>query len=255
MNAYGHTAILLAAGQGMRIAGTTPEPKVLLDLYGRSLLERHLEAWAEVGFEHAAIVVGYKQDLIRDAVSVINTQLDITWIDNSEYAIKGNTHSMLLGLRTAQEAAVVFDADLVYDPGILLRVMNSQAGNAILVGPASIDDIEASKALVDENDCVRMTIDKREITYKELAQYQFAGEAIGILKFDAPTRDLLVAEAEAFLAEPANVMLNWEHLLNRFLLKHEVTCHNESSDKWVEIDTPEDYALALEKFAPRGEEA
>ena len=95
MSASGYTAILLAAGQGLRIAGTTPEPKVLLDLYGRSLLERHLEAWAEVGFEHAAIVVGYKQDLIRDAVSVINTPLDIITItlpSNKKQNISLNWH-------------------------------------------------------------------------------------------------------------------------------------------------------------------
>ena len=251
MSVNGYTAILLAAGQGSRIAGETAEPKVLLNLYSRTLLERHFEAWAGVGFENVAIVVGYKQDLIRDAVSAINTPFDITWIDNSEYATKGNTHSMLLGLRVAKEAAVVFDADLVYAPGILLRLMNDQTGNAILVGPASIDDIEASKALVDEDDCVRMTIDKRAITGEELAQYRFAGEAVGVLKFDAATCDLLVAEAEAFLAEPANAMLNWEHLLNRFLLKHEVTCHHESSAQWIEIDTPVDLASAREKFAPR----
>ena len=191
MSATGYTAILLAAGQGLRIAGTTPEPKVLLDLYGRSLLERHLDAWAKVGFEHAAIVVGYKQDLIRDAVSVLKTPLDITWIDNSEYATKGNTNSMLLGLRAAPAAAAVFDADLVYDPSILLRFMNDRIGNAILVGPASIDDIEASKVLVDECDRVRMTIDKRAITGEEQAQYRFAGEALGVLKFDEHMRELL----------------------------------------------------------------
>lgn len=252
MNTNSYTAILLAAGQGSRIAGETAEPKVLLDLHSRTLLERHFDAWAEVGFENVAIVVGYKQDLIREAVSTIDTPFDITWIDNSEYATKGNTHSMLLGLRFAKESAVVFDADLVYAPGILLRLMNDQAANAILVGPASIDDIEASKALVDEDDCVRMTIDKRAITCEELAQYRFAGEAIGVLKFDAPTCDLLLTEAESFLAEPANVMLNWEHLLNRFLLKHDVACHHESSAQWIEIDTPVDFASAREKFAPRG---
>ena len=250
MSASSYTAILLAAGQGSRIADETAEPKVLLDLHGRTLLERHFEAWAEMGFEHAAIVVGYKQDLIRDAVSAIDTPLDITWVDNSEYATKGNTHSMLLGLRAAPAAAAVFDADLVYDPEILLRFMNDRIGNAILVGPASIDDIEASKVLADECNRVRMTIDKRAITSEEQTQYRFAGEALGVLKFDEHMRELLVAETEAFLAEPANALLNWEHLLNRFLLKQDVACHNESSAQWIEIDTLEDLASAREKFAP-----
>ena len=64
----GTSAILLAAGQGSRIEGATVEPKVLLDLHGRSLLERHLEAWEAVGLLHAVLVVGYEQQLIREHI-------------------------------------------------------------------------------------------------------------------------------------------------------------------------------------------
>ena len=48
-------------------------------------------------------------------------------------------------------------------------------------------------------------------------------------------------------------MLNWEHFFDLFLVDHDMACHFEASGQWVEIDTPEDYALALEKFAPRTE--
>ncbi len=244
------SAILLAAGQGTRIEGTTAEPKVLLDLHGRNLLARHLEAWAEVGLQHAVLVVGYEQQLIRDAVEALDIPLEITWVDNQEFATKGNTHSMWLGLRAAPSAALIFDADLVYETGILRRFLEAPEPSGILVGAASIGDIECTKALVDEGGCVRMTIDKRAITAAELERHRFAGEAIGVLKFDAPTRAVLVAETEEFLAKRVNAMLNWEHLLNQFLARHDVACHFEPSERWVEIDTPEDYAVALEKFAP-----
>lgn len=244
------SAILLAAGQGTRIEDTTAEPKVLLDLLGKNLLARHFEAWAELGLQHVVLVVGYEQQLIREAVAALDTPLKITWVDNHEFAIKGNTHSMWLGLREAPGAVLVFDADLVYDPDILRRFLVAPEPNGILVGSASMDDLECTKALVDESGCVRMTIDKRAITEAELVRYRFMGEAIGVLKFDAPMRALLMAETEAFLAEPANALLNWEHLLNQFLARHDVACHFDPSDQWMEIDTPEDYAAALEKFAP-----
>tara|TARA_Y100001934_G_scaffold169862_1_gene201772 strand:+ start:193 stop:957 length:765 start_codon:yes stop_codon:yes gene_type:complete len=248
----GHTAILLAAGQGTRIAGMTNAPKVLLDLHGRSLLARHFEAWAEAGLRRAALVVGYGQGQVREAVAALNPPLEIVWVDNEEFATKGNTHSLWLGLEAAAGAAVIFDADLIYEPGILRKFMEAPAADAILVGPSSLEDIECAKALVDGRGCVRMTIDKRAVTAEELARHEFAGEAIGVLKFDASSCEALASAAAGFLARPENVMLNWEHLLNRFLPNHDVACHHEPSDKWVEIDTPEDYAVALEKFAPNG---
>ena len=249
------SAILLAAGQGSRIEGTTVEPKVLLDLHGRSLLERHLEAWEAVGLQHAVLVVGYGQQLIREAVAVLDTPLEITWVDNQEYATKGNTHSMWLGLKASPAGAIVFDADLVYEPAILKRFVDAPEPNSILVGAGNLDDIECAKALMDEGGCVRKTIDKRAITEAELQEFRFAGEAIGILSFDASTCAALRTFTERFLSNSANAMLNWEHLFNQFLPTHDIACHFEPSDQWVEIDTPEDYVLALEKFASGAEEA
>jgi len=249
------SAILLAAGQGTRIEGTTDEPKVLLDLHGQSLLERHLEAWEAVGLQHAVLVVGHEQQLIREAVAVLDTPLEITWIDNQEYAAKGNTHSMWLGLKASPAGAIVFDADLVYEPSILKRFIDAPEINSILVGEGSLGDIECAKALMDEGGCVRQTIDKRAITETELQELCFAGEAIGILRFDASTCAKLATFTEVFLSDSANAMLNWEHLFNQFLPAHDIACHFEPSDQWVEIDTPEDYALALEKFASCAEEA
>jgi choline kinase len=250
-----NSAILLAAGQGTRIEGITAEPKVLLNLHGRSLIERHLEAWEAVGLQHAVLVVGYEQKLIREVVAALDTPLKITWVDNQEYAAKGNTHSMWLGLEASPAGAIVFDADLVYEPAILKRFVDSPEPNSILVGAGSLDDIECAKALVDEGGCVRKTIDKRAITETELQELCFAGEAIGVLKFDASTRAALTTFTETFLSDSANVMLNWEHLFNQFLPAHDIACHFEPSGQWVEIDTPEDYVLALEKFASGAEEA
>jgi choline kinase len=245
------SAILLAAGQGTRIEGTTAEPKVLLDLHGRSLLARHFKAWEAVGLQHAVLVVGYEQQLIREAVATLDTPLEITWVDNQEYDTKGNTHSMWLGLEASPAGAIVFDADLVYEHSILKRFLDAPDSNGILVGTGSLDDIECAKVLMDGGDCVRKTIDKRAITETELQELCFVGEAIGVLKFDASTRAALTTFTEAFLSDSANAMLNWEHLFNQFLPTHDVTCHFEPSDQWVEIDTPEDYVQALEKFAPQ----
>ncbi|MEC8928629.1 MAG: phosphocholine cytidylyltransferase family protein [Verrucomicrobiota bacterium] len=243
-----HTAILLAAGQGSRVRAHTDEPKILLPLGGRTLLAHHLEAFTVTGLRHVVLVVGYQQELIRAEIARLAPSLEITWVDNADYVAKGNTHSLLLGLRAAPGAVAILDADLVYDALILDRCLRAPAPDAILVGPGSLDDIECAKAIVDDRDCVRKTVDKRALTNEELSQYRFAGEAIGVLKFSAPTRDALLDTTEQFLGDPINLPLNWEHLLNAFLPRHDVACHFESSEDWIEIDTPEDYQSAQSKF-------
>src|SRR5437867_1379719 len=62
-------AIILAAGVGKRIgAATGNRPKCLLEFGGRSLLVRYLDALLAVGVQSAVLVVGHRQELIRDAI-------------------------------------------------------------------------------------------------------------------------------------------------------------------------------------------
>ena len=53
----GTRAILLPAGRCARIEDATADPKVLLDLHGQSLFDRHLKALEAVGLHHAMLVV------------------------------------------------------------------------------------------------------------------------------------------------------------------------------------------------------
>lgn len=54
-------AVILAAGRGSRLGSLTDErPKCLVELRGRPLLERQIEALTSAGIEEIAIVTGYQ---------------------------------------------------------------------------------------------------------------------------------------------------------------------------------------------------
>ena len=55
-------AILLAAGRGRRLGSA--EPKALIDIDGRTLLERHLANMVEAGITKLTIVVGFQKEMI-----------------------------------------------------------------------------------------------------------------------------------------------------------------------------------------------
>ena len=52
--------IILAAGQGKRLLPLTAEvPKALLDIGGKPLIERQIEAFAACGVKDFVVVTGY----------------------------------------------------------------------------------------------------------------------------------------------------------------------------------------------------
>ena len=60
-------AMLLAAGLGQRMVGlTSNRPKPLIEVGGRSLIERHLSALASAGFSDLVINLWYLADQIKD---------------------------------------------------------------------------------------------------------------------------------------------------------------------------------------------
>lgn len=242
------TALILAAGYGSRISDVTTDPKSLLTVNEKTLMQWHFNSLKAVGIKDVVVVTGYKREVLEDYLGRFSDDFNVTFAVNDDFRVKGNTYSFFYGLEKVESDFLLFDADLIYDTEILKAYVNDSNANSILVGESSIDDIECAKAMIDENGFVRMTIDKRAVTESERQKYTFAGEAIGILKFSKSYRDDMFNECKKFLANPENISKNWEHVMNEFLLSHDMKFVKAVSSKWVEIDNREDYNRAQELF-------
>jgi len=242
------TALILAAGYGSRISDVTTDPKSLLTVNEKTLMQWHFNSLKAVGIKDVVVVTGYKREVLEDYLGRFSNEFNVTFAVNDDYRVKGNTYSFFYGLEKVESDFLLFDADLIYDTEILKAYVNDTNANSILVGESSIDDIECAKAMIDQNGFVRMTIDKRAVNAEERQKYTFAGEAIGILKFSKSYRDDMFNECKKFLANPENISKNWEHVMNEFLLSHDMKFVKAVSSKWVEIDNREDYNRAKELF-------
>ena len=177
------TALILAAGYGSRISDVTTDPKSLLTVNEKTLMQWHFNSLKAVGIKDVVVVTGYKREVLEDYLGRFSDDFNVTFAVNDDFRVKGNTYSFFYGLEKVESDFLLFDADLIYDTEILKAYVNDSNANSILVGESSIDDIECAKAMIDGNGFVRMTIDKRAVTESERQKYTFAGEAIGILKF------------------------------------------------------------------------
>lgn len=242
------TALILAAGYGSRISDVTTDPKSLLKIKDKALMDWHFEALKAVGIRNVVVVTGYKREVLEAYLAKFKMDFDIHFAINDDYRVKGNTYSFYYGLEKTQGDFLLFDADLIYDTKILKAFVEDTTANQILVGESSIDDIECAKTMIDKDGFVRMTIDKRAVTEEERARLSFAGEAIGILKFSSSYRDDMYNACKTFLADEKNISKNWEHVMNEFLLNHNMSIHQAVSDRWVEIDNKEDLEKAKRLF-------
>ena len=240
--------VLLAAGYGGRIRSLTDDPKCLLRIGGKSLLGRHLDIWRSLGLQKIHIVTGYKSELVEAAARKEGAGLDVSFSLNEDYQRQGNTYSLWMGVRQLDGPCLIFDADLIYEPSILENFLKDEHPDQLLVGQGKVSDIECTKVLVDEQEQVRILVDKRGITEEELQRYRFVGEATGILKFSRESTRLLSERAQGFLSREENISLNWEHLLNQFIREKDVGVHCFERGQWIEIDTPEDFEDARGMF-------
>ena len=238
--------MILAAGVGSRMSRITTMPKCLLQINGKSLLLHQIDHAAELGFSEKIVVVGYQHKLIHQHLSLANRLEEVVLVKNNDFMTKGNGYSLYLGIKHAAHAMVVFDGDLIFDRPILDKFLNGGTQDKVLVGPGSIDDLECAKALVDHACNIDSLIDKAPAIETENAR--FLGEAIGILMFSERGRHNMLKCAERFFGNPRNLRLNWEHLINQYVVDNAMAAWYDPSDKWVEIDTPEDYEDPKKKF-------
>jgi choline kinase len=128
------TAVILAAGSGYRMSSLTQNrSKPLLPIDGPSgsmtFLDWHLRSLSEIGVRRICVVgnttnFGWQSAAFKDSPS-------IEWILNptDDLATSGSAHSASfawrhsLGILDGQRRVIMMDADIVYDPAVLARLI------------------------------------------------------------------------------------------------------------------------------------
>ena len=81
-------AVILAAGEGIRLRPITySRPKPMIPLLGKPLLEHIILGLNSIGINHILIIVGYKQEIIKEYFkkAALNLNIKIDYIIQEEY--------------------------------------------------------------------------------------------------------------------------------------------------------------------------
>ena len=173
-------AVILAAGTSSRLYPLTIDtPKALLEVGGRPILDRMLDALASAGIARVVVVIGFRADRIEAHLASTRTRfggLEVVTAINPAFATTNNAAS-LAAARPAVGGSgfVLCDGDVVFTSNPFPALIADPHDSAIVVDRAAALDDEAMKVAVDSGGRVTRLS-------KQLDAAGSAGESIGVQK-------------------------------------------------------------------------
>jgi len=236
-------AVILAAGVGKRLWQITQHrPKCLIEIGGRSLIHRYLEALAGLGIRRADIVVGYKQEMIREAVGLDACGVKVDFLVNEEFH-RGSISSLWIARRALDDDAVVMDADVLFHRDILKRLVESPHENALLMDETVTQTGEECMVVVAGGRVIALS-------KKMPDRYDYAGEGVGFLRVRHADVPHLVASLKSHI-DQGSWNMEYEDALWQFFQTVKVGHEKIGGLPWTEIDFVEDVKKAELDVLPK----
>lgn len=179
--------VILAAGQGTRLRPLTDDrPKCMVEVSGRSILERQLDTMRECGIKDSdiTIVAGYRSDVLQNKFA--DTDIDV--IVNENYEKTNMVCSLMCAraLMETQEDVLVSYGDIIYNDVVLKKILASGEAASVIVDDGwysywrercenPLDDAET--LMFDGNDYLTEIGQKTTDLAKVQSQY------IGLMRF------------------------------------------------------------------------
>lgn len=173
-------AVILAAGVSSRLRPYTDSlPKCLLPVSGTPILKRALETLAAAGVHDVAIVSGYRERQVREAVSSWFPAQNLSFVSNAAYASTNNCVSMLLAEGFVQGSEfLLVDGDLVFDLAAVEALLRAPHSDCFALRPAADLGDEEMKAELD-------SLLRLRTLSKGLDVGRAAGESVGMFRFSS----------------------------------------------------------------------
>ncbi len=219
-------AIVLVAGISSRIREATGGlPKAFLEVGGETLIARTLRLLGLSGVDDITLVVGYMEDLFREAFPRCQ------FVVNSDFEVTNTSVSLELALRPREDGPVlVLNGDVYFGEAVLPGLLR--------VAPRSAAAVQRHPLSEEE---VKVFVEGERVTRigKHLNEEKAYGEAFGVYLLSPRFATYLKRELKLL----NNPRVFYEEGMDRLLSAgHEMLLYDVGEDIVQEVDFPEDYA-------------
>lgn len=233
-------AIILSAGRGSRMGALTGNrPKALVEIGGRTLLDRQLHALRTAGATTIGVVAGWHAEAFDD------TGEDLTVFTNPHWESTTMVHSLAAAEPwLSRETVLAAYGDIVYTPQTVRRLAAATAPLAIAYDPHW--HTQWSRRFTDPlTDAETFTRDRRGMLTgiggrpRHLAEVQ--GQYMGLLRITPPAWALIRRTLHTHDRHPTPGPLDMTAVLARLVREQLTTIATVPvSGPWWEFDHPSD---------------
>jgi choline kinase len=247
-------AIILAAGSGTRLDQHTQDiPKALLDINGKSILDRQILLLRKHGVNEIFVVTGYKKEKY--------VQKDVEYLFNPKYSETEQLASMMVDRKKIFGDILIIFGDIIFDCDILQQVLASNDDIVVAI------DLDWKKSYEERSDNPSSFADKVLINHQKIIQISAkeislepkngeVGEFLGIIKLSTYGSKILIKKYEelekshtgkfhdADSLEKAKLVDILQALIDSKIKISPLVI----SGKWCEIDTLKDLQIARKIF-------
>ena len=240
--------IILAAGVGKRLLPETENvPKGMVKLFGKSLIEMQLDIFKKCGIDDISIVTGHLAEIINFP--------SINYFKNENFSTTHQNESIYCARQKLNDTIICY-ADLIFDISIIKKMINFKGDIGIAVrsdwkshykGRILHPLSEADNVLIDESGKI---IEIRKNIQKPNSNI---GEFLGIVRLSSKGSSLFLKRFSeyhigTFHSSPSIKQSILPDMLQELI---DLGINVEPvmiSEKWSEVDTPQDLDFARKNF-------
>ena len=243
-------ALMLAAGMGRRLGKyTEAQTKCMIEVGGRTLLDRAAESLKLAGVNRLIMVVGWEGDKLVQYARENLCDLELEFVYNYDYECTNNIYSLYMARDwLAQDDTLLLESDLIFAPDLLEKVVLCPNKNVAVVAKYQ-QWMDGTVVTLGKNGDIQEFIEKKDFLYRDVERYY---KTTNIYKFskEFSTNQYLPFLQAYITAYGKNqyyetVLKAISHLakaqLKAFIL--------EESIPWYEIDDAQDLDIANTLFA------
>jgi len=242
-------AIILAAGEGKRLRPlTNKKPKGLVELFGKSILERQIDIFMDCGITDISIVTGFNAETIKFS--------KINYFHNPNFKTTNMVETLFCAQEKLGESTIISYGDIIFEKMVLEKLIHSEYEISVIIDLAWKEYWETrfENPLEDAESLILHDGYIMDIGQKPQNLEQIQGQYIGLMKFQKQGIKYLkefynqakniaktgtnplnsnVSFEQSYLTDLLQGMINSDHKLKAITIEH----------GWLEIDSFNDYKL------------
>lgn len=224
-------AVILSAGQGRRLLPLTEnQPKCMLEIADRTILQWQIDALLANNIESIHVITGFHAEQINDMIAEKYAGVKgIRTIFNPFFSVSDNLASCWMASAAMEKEFVLINGDTIFEPAILKHVLGSPDAPITL----TID----KKSRYDEDD-MKVELNGSEVVHvsKVLNESQTHAESIGMLYFRDKGAELFRNRVSQSMHKPSGLKSWFLSVIDELAGEGKVQARSIAGFRWAEID-------------------